>query len=96
VAMAEFPECPCRGYRECPMCHDIRPCGHFGTSRWCPPCQRLRKQRISTSPRRRAPMPAGRTCAGSGCDTRLSVYNREDLCAVCLDGPRRSAAAAAR
>lgn len=31
-------------------------------------------------------MPAGRTCAGHGCGTRLSVYNRGDLCSVCARG----------
>ncbi len=28
-------------------------------------------------------MPAGRTCAGEGCKTRLSVYNRDIVCALC-------------
>jgi hypothetical protein len=34
--------------------------------------------------RRTAPMPSGRVCAGAGCTTRLSVYNRDDLCSVCI------------
>jgi hypothetical protein len=85
--MDDYPECPCHGYRECPMCHDLRPCGHFGKSRFCPPCQRLRKQGMRPGPRRKGPMPAGRTCAGEGCGTRLSVYNRGDLCSVCDRSP---------
>lgn len=28
-------------------------------------------------------MPAGRICAGEGCQTRLSVYNRDSYCSVC-------------
>jgi len=32
-------------------------------------------------------MPAGRTCAGEGCGTRLSVYNRGELCSVCDRSP---------
>ncbi len=66
------------------MCHDVRPCGHFGSSRWCPPCQRLRKQGMRPRAARRATMPAGRTCVGAGCQTRLSVYNSGDLCSVCM------------
>ena len=64
------------------------PCGHFGTSRWCPPCQRLRKQSLRPRGSRRAVMPAGRICAGEGCQTRLSVYNHGDRCAVCADKVR--------
>jgi hypothetical protein len=66
------------------MCYDLRPCGHFGSSRYCPPCQRIRKQRLHPRPGRRTTMPAGRTCAGEGCGTRLSVYNRGDRCSVCV------------
>ncbi len=28
-------------------------------------------------------MPSGRVCAGEGCQTRLSVYNRDDVCSSC-------------
>ena len=66
------------------MCHDLRPCGHFGSSRYCPPCQRIRKQRLQPRSPRRSTMPAGRTCAGAGCETRLSVYNRGDRCSLCV------------
>jgi hypothetical protein len=43
-------------------------------------------------PRRNGPMPVGRTCAGAGCATRLSVYNRGDLCSICDQGRTREAA----
>lgn len=89
--VADYVECPCRGYRECPMCKDLRPCGQFGRSRWCPPCQRLRRQGLRPRPNtRRNQMPAGRICQGEGCETRLSVYNADDRCAVCVRG-RQSA-----
>lgn len=49
---------------------------------------------------RRGTMPAGRTCAGEGCQTRLSVYNNGDLCAVCMRhlerGPATTAPTQAR
>ncbi len=40
-------------------------------------------------------MPAGRTCAGAGCQTRLSVYNSGDLCAVCMRRSERGPTVAA-
>lgn len=71
------------------MCHDLRPCGHFGSSRYCPPCQRIRKQRLHPRSSKRSTMPPGRTCAGAGCQTRLSVYNHGDRCSLCMrDGAR--------
>ena len=72
------------------MCHDLRPCGQFGKSRWCPPCVRLRRQTSRPRQNRRATMPTGRICAGDGCLTRLSVYNVGDRCAVCARGGRSS------
>jgi hypothetical protein len=66
------------------MCHDLRPCGHFGSSRYCPPCQRIRKQSLHPRSSRRSTMPAGRTCSAAGCGTRLSVYNRGDRCSLCV------------
>jgi hypothetical protein len=68
------------------MCHDLRPCGHFGKSRFCPPCQRLRRQGLRSAPKRSGPMPAGRICSGEGCGTKLSVYNRGNLCSLCAAG----------
>jgi hypothetical protein len=65
------------------MCHDLRPCGEFGRSRWCPPCVRLRRQGMRPQPRKRGQMPAGRICAGETCQTRLSVYNSGLYCSVC-------------
>ena len=65
------------------MCKDVRPCGQFGRSRWCPPCQRLRRQGMRPRAKGRNRMPAGRICAGEGCATRLSVYNTAEHCAVC-------------
>ena len=62
------------------MCHDLRPCGHFGSSRYCPPCQRIRKQRLHPRSSRRSTMPAGRTCAGAGCEhTAERVQPRRPL-----------------
>jgi hypothetical protein len=83
--MADYVECPCRGYRECPMCHDLRPCGEFGKSRWCPPCVRLRREGMRPRAKRRGVMPAGRICAGQGCETKLSVYNAGDRCSLCVN-----------
>jgi hypothetical protein len=34
-------------------------------------------------------MPAGRICAGEGCNARLSIYNSGELCALCVRGRER-------
>jgi hypothetical protein len=31
-------------------------------------------------------MPSGRVCIGEECQTRLSVYNHGDRCAICARG----------
>ena len=92
LEMSEVTECPCKGFRECPMCHGLRPCGDFGRSRWCPPCVRARRQSLRPTAKRRTGMPAGRICAAPGCDARLSIYNTGDRCALCLRGRERSLA----
>lgn len=40
----------------------------------------LRGARIRELPRANRTYPAGRTCAADGCATRLSIYNRSELC----------------
>ena len=35
--------------------------------------------------RRQKTYPAGRVCEKDGCTTRLSVYNRDHLCARCFE-----------
>ena len=82
--MADYVECPCRGYRECPMCHEfLRPCGEFGRQPLVPPVRPLRRPGMRPQPRKHGQMPAGRNCAGEDCQTRLSVYNSGLYCSVC-------------
>ena len=38
--------------------------------------------------RRSKTYPAGRVCEADGCTTRLSVYNRDHLCARCDEADR--------
>jgi len=39
-----------------------------------------RGARVLELPRANAIYPGGRTCAGEGCTTRLSIYNKWDYC----------------
>ena len=38
--------------------------------------------------RRQKTYPAGRVCEAKGCTTRLSVYNQDELCALCEETER--------
>jgi hypothetical protein len=39
-----------------------------------------RGTRVKEVPKRNRTYPAGRVCADPGCETRLSVYNKANLC----------------
>ncbi len=42
--------------------------------------QEYRGSSVSELPRANRTYPTGRVCADPGCSTRLSMYNRSDLC----------------
>ena len=44
--------------------------------------------------RRNTRYPAGRVCEAKGCTTRLSIYNEDELCALCEEKDRLATMAA--